>query len=145
MYVFSYRLTVKKPKYMVTEKEEKHKPGKILLSYLPGVCDYLFFYGEKTKPLFVNCYTFYIRIKIYKRGWSSLLIYFLSVHLLFSRHRKKNKVRLLIIGGSIRGTEKLRSIHLHSTSINISLSLFPLSLAPPLFWYFSWYCCRLSF
>jgi len=46
---------------------------------------------------------------------------------------KKNKVRLLIIGGSIRGTEKLRSIHLHSTSINISLSLFPLSLAPPLF------------
>jgi len=34
----------------------------------------------------------------------------------FIRHRKKIKVRLLIIGGSIRGTEKLRSIHLRSIS-----------------------------
>ena len=32
---------------MATEKEEKHKPGKIPLSYLPGVCDYLFFAGRR--------------------------------------------------------------------------------------------------
>jgi len=32
---------------MATEKEEKHKPGKIPLSYLPGVCDYLFFAGGR--------------------------------------------------------------------------------------------------
>jgi len=35
---------------MATEKEEKHKPGKIPLSCLPGVCDYLFFTGERLKP-----------------------------------------------------------------------------------------------
>jgi hypothetical protein len=32
---------------MVTEKEEKHKPGKIPLPYLPGVCDYLLFAGKR--------------------------------------------------------------------------------------------------
>ena len=32
---------------MATGKEEKHKPGKIPLSYLPGVCDYLFFTGRR--------------------------------------------------------------------------------------------------
>ena len=32
---------------MATEKEEKHKPGKIPLSCLPGVCDYLFFAGRR--------------------------------------------------------------------------------------------------
>jgi len=34
-------------KDVVTEKEEKHKPGKVPLSCLPGVCDYLFFTGRR--------------------------------------------------------------------------------------------------
>jgi len=34
---------------MATEKEEKHKPGKIPLSCLPGVCDYLLFTGKRLK------------------------------------------------------------------------------------------------
>jgi len=34
---FTYRVNAKNQKNIVTEKEEKHKPGKLLLSYLPGV------------------------------------------------------------------------------------------------------------
>ena len=52
------------------------------------------FYGDKTNPPFVDCYTFYIRIKIYKRGWFSLLAYFLSVRLLSVLH-DKNKFKFL--------------------------------------------------
>jgi len=44
---FSYRVNAKNQKAIATEKEEKHKPGKIPLSYLPGVCDYLFFTGRR--------------------------------------------------------------------------------------------------
>jgi len=43
---FSYRANAKNQKDIATEKENKHKPGKLPLSYLPGVCDYLFFRGE---------------------------------------------------------------------------------------------------
>ena len=44
---FSYRANLKNQKDIATEKEEKHKPGKLPLSYLPGVCDYLFFTGRR--------------------------------------------------------------------------------------------------
>jgi len=44
---FSYRANIKNQKDRATEKEDKHKPGKLPLSYLPGVCDYLFFTGRR--------------------------------------------------------------------------------------------------
>jgi len=43
---FSYRTNLKNQKDIATEKEEKHKPGKLPLLCLPGVCDYLFFTGK---------------------------------------------------------------------------------------------------
>jgi hypothetical protein len=43
---FSYRTNTKNQKDIATEKEEKHKPGKLPLSFLPGVCDYLVFTGK---------------------------------------------------------------------------------------------------
>jgi len=33
-------------KILATEKEDEYKPGKIPLSYLPGVCNYLLFREE---------------------------------------------------------------------------------------------------
>jgi len=44
---FSYRANIKNQKDIATEKEDKHKPGKLLLYYLPGVCDYLVFTGRR--------------------------------------------------------------------------------------------------
>jgi len=44
---FTYRTNIKNRKDIVTEKENKHKPGKLPLFYLPGVCDYLFFTGRR--------------------------------------------------------------------------------------------------
>jgi len=46
---FSYRANLKNQKDIATEKEDRHKPGKLPLPCLPGVCDYLFFYGKRTK------------------------------------------------------------------------------------------------
>jgi len=43
---FSYRADIKNQKDIATEKEDKHKPGKLPLSYLPGVCDYFFLREE---------------------------------------------------------------------------------------------------
>jgi len=43
---FSYRANLKNQRDIATEKENKHKPGKLPLSYLPGVCAYLFFTGR---------------------------------------------------------------------------------------------------
>ena len=37
----------KESEIVATEKGDKHKPGKLPLSYLPGVCDYLFFTGRR--------------------------------------------------------------------------------------------------
>ena len=44
---FSYRANARNQKDVATEKEEKHKPGKLPLSCLPGVCDYLFYTGRR--------------------------------------------------------------------------------------------------
>jgi len=44
---FSYRANLKNQKDIATEKEEKHKPGKLSLFCLPGVCDYLVFTGKR--------------------------------------------------------------------------------------------------
>ena len=44
---FSYRVNLKNQKDIATEKEDRHKPGKIPLSYLPGVCEYLLFTGRR--------------------------------------------------------------------------------------------------
>ena len=63
MDVFTYCLTIRNPKDMVTEKGDKKSP----LLFL-SIIFLSLFYGEKTKLLFVNHYTFYIKIKIYKRG-----------------------------------------------------------------------------
>ena len=53
---------------------------------------------------------------------------------LLAQKRKKTLERLGFTNrGDLRGREKLRSIHPTSTSINVSLSVFPLSLAPLLF------------
>ena len=63
MDVFSYRLTERNPKDMVTEKGDRKFP----LLFL-SIIFLSLFSREKTKLLFVNHYTFYIKIKIYKRG-----------------------------------------------------------------------------
>jgi len=44
---FTYRANAKNQKDIATEKEDEHKPGKLPLSFLPGVCDYLFFTGRR--------------------------------------------------------------------------------------------------
>ena len=61
--VFSYRLTARNPRDVVTEKGDKKSP----LLFL-SIIFLSLFSREKTKLLFVNHYTFYIKIKIYKRG-----------------------------------------------------------------------------
>jgi len=43
---FSYRVNAKNQKDIATEKEDEYKPGKLSLSYLPGVCNYLLFREE---------------------------------------------------------------------------------------------------
>jgi len=86
MYVFTYRLTVRNPEELATEKKIKRTRSSSPSYFLS--C----FFGEKTKPPFFNRCTFYISIKIYKRGWFSLLIYFLSVRLLSALH-DKNKFK----------------------------------------------------
>jgi hypothetical protein len=44
---FSYRANIKNQNDKATEKEDRHKPGKLPFSCLPGVCDYLFFTGRR--------------------------------------------------------------------------------------------------
>jgi hypothetical protein len=63
MDVFTYRLTAKNPKISATEKRDK-KFQQLFLSFI----FYLSFTGDETKSPFAYCCTFYIRIKIYKRG-----------------------------------------------------------------------------
>ena len=63
MDVFTYRLTIRNPRDVVTEKGDKKSP----LLFL-SIIFLSLFSREKTKLLFVNHYTFYIKIKIYKRG-----------------------------------------------------------------------------
>jgi hypothetical protein len=44
---FTHRANIKNQKDIVTEKEDEYKPGKLFLSYLPGVCNYLLFTGRR--------------------------------------------------------------------------------------------------
>jgi len=60
------------------------------------ICFLSCFFGDRTNPSFANHYTFYIKIKICKRGWFSLLIYLLSVRLLSALH-DKNKFKFLLL------------------------------------------------
>jgi len=43
---FTHRANIKNQKDVATEKEDEHKPGKLSLFHLPGVCNYLFFREE---------------------------------------------------------------------------------------------------